>query len=297
LVRGFDLEGEEDRGHSLNYLNECLIKGFNYSLNSSFKFYFHSVETSWPEDTIQTLENIYDAIILKTKRIGHGLGLIKLPWIYKYLISSQTPIEVCPASNQILGYVPDLRTHPAVNYYRSGVPIVIAGDDPGAFGYNELTVDYYLAFMSWGLDLSDLREIANNSIRFSSMSNENKVIGFQKFNLSWTNFIDRSYQKICRDQKEISSSVLIFKDLMPNYGPSSSETEINLYGSGFETAICEDIFCFFGEIKSSGKMVGIYHIKCMTPIIKIENSFKTVNYKILIGNITYQTQLNYTFLN
>ena len=37
-----------------------------------------------------------------------------------------------------------MRNHPAINYYRSGILIVIAGDDPGSFGYNDLTVDYYL---------------------------------------------------------------------------------------------------------------------------------------------------------
>ena len=45
------------------------------------------------------------------------------------------------------------------------MPIVIAGDDPGSFGYNELTVDYYLSFMAWDLNLFDLKKIANNSIR------------------------------------------------------------------------------------------------------------------------------------
>ncbi len=61
--------------------------------------------------------------------------------------------------------MPDLRNHPAVTFYKSGVPIVIAGDDPGGFGYNDLTVDYYLIYMAWGLNLYDLREIANNSIK------------------------------------------------------------------------------------------------------------------------------------
>ena len=49
-----------------------------------------------------------------------------------------------------------MRNHPAVSYYKSGIPIVIAGDDPGSFGYNDLTFDYYLAFMSWGMSSLDL---------------------------------------------------------------------------------------------------------------------------------------------
>ena len=65
-----------------------------------------------------------------------------------------------------------MRSHPAINFYRSGLPIVIAGDDPGSFGYNELTVDYYMAFMAWGLNLADLKIIANNSLIYSTVPDE-----------------------------------------------------------------------------------------------------------------------------
>ena len=73
-------------------------------------------------------------------------------------------IEISLASNKVLNYVEDVRMHPGINYMRSGLRIVLSGDDPGTFGYNELTVDYYLAFMSWSLDLKDLKQLALNNI-------------------------------------------------------------------------------------------------------------------------------------
>ncbi|CAF1347994.1 unnamed protein product [Rotaria sordida] len=173
FVRGYDLVGEEDQGHTLLFHSHNLMEVFN----ESFAPYLHAGETNWPEehilsndvDGVSTFENIYDALIFRTRRIGHGLSLIKRPDLYKYIRQYQIPIEICLASNQILGYTADLRNHPGITYHRSGIPIVLAGDDPGSFGYNQLTVDYYLATMAWALNLADLKQIARNSIQYSSI--------------------------------------------------------------------------------------------------------------------------------
>ena len=54
-------------------------------------------------DETSALNNIYDAIIFKSHRIGHGLGIFKHPNLYQFLKKRNIAIEVCPASNQILG--------------------------------------------------------------------------------------------------------------------------------------------------------------------------------------------------
>ena len=38
-------------------------------------------------------------------------------------------VEVCPMSNYRLGYVDDLRLHPALTYLRDDIPVVICSDD------------------------------------------------------------------------------------------------------------------------------------------------------------------------
>ena len=113
FIRGYDMVGEEDQGHTILFHSESLINAFNYSIisNGSFHLLFHAGETNWPEehlpsnhgDGVSTFENIYDALVLRTRRIGHGLSLAKRPDMYEYIRERQIAIEVCPASNQILG--------------------------------------------------------------------------------------------------------------------------------------------------------------------------------------------------
>lgn len=113
LIRGYDMVGEEDQGHTILFHSDSLMNAFNHSKtsNGSFDLFFHAGETNWPEnqlsstygDSVSTFENLYDALVLRTRRIGHGLGLAKRPDMYEYIREHQIAIEVCPASNQLLG--------------------------------------------------------------------------------------------------------------------------------------------------------------------------------------------------
>lgn len=227
MIRGYDLVGEEDLGHTLLFHSDSLIEAFNYMENGSdntFSLNFHVGETNWPDDfkptldgdDVSTLNNIYDSLLMHTHRIGHGLGFIKHPELYPFIKQNGIAIEVCPTSNQILGFVPDLRSHQALNYFRSGIPIVIAGDDPGSFGYNELAVDYYQVFMAWGLTLADLKEIANNSITYSTIPDEKKLVGYQKFAMEWGQYIDWMYVRACGGPVDLEK--VVFFDMQPNFG-------------------------------------------------------------------------------
>lgn len=190
----------------------------------------------------------------------------------------------------------DLRNHPAINFFRSGIPIVLAGDDPGSFGYNDLTVDYYLAYMAWGLNLYDLKVIANNSIKYSSIPYEIKQVGYQKFETEWNNFIDEIYSSACLRARLIP---LFMKpnisNILPSFGPSNKQVELNIYGIGFEKAICQNISCLFNDFKTEAYMDGIGEIKCFTPILSLSFS-KTIEVQIQIGYEIYQTGFSFTFL-
>ena len=187
----------------------------------------------------------------------------------------------------------DLRNHPAINFFKSGIPIVLAGDDPGSFGYNDLTVDYYLAYMAWGLDLYDLKVIANNSIKYSSIPQEIKQIGYKKFEDQWNKFIDDAFQFVC--SKRDKNSPFNVSNLFPAFGPANKQVELRIFGLGFERAICEKIWCLFNDLKVNAKMIGIGEFKCLTPIVSINISEK-IELKILIGDSIYRTNFSYTFL-
>ena len=178
---GYDLVGEEDAGNAHLFYSDVMLKLHDPDTGKSrIPMYFHVVETSWPHDLkpsvnqesdpLTTMHNVFDTMVLDTKRMGHGLGVIKNPSVVEWLYKNQIPVETCPVSNQILGIIPDIRNHPAMSLYRRGIPIILGSDDPGTFGYDHFTIDWYHIFMAWGLTLVDLKTISYNSVNYSSLA-------------------------------------------------------------------------------------------------------------------------------
>lgn len=189
LLEGFDLVGEEDAGHRTDYfLNEFFKKD---SLENVYKldlpFYFHDGESSLPSDN-----NLYDAILLKSKRIGHGVNLFRFPTLEKIAKDDEICLEVCPLSNQILGYVQNLRMHPASGYINKGIPIAISSDDPQIFNYRGLTYDFWTAYMAWELDLRQLKQLCLNSLIYSGLHGEDREEALKYFRTQWNNWVEES---------------------------------------------------------------------------------------------------------
>lgn len=71
-------------------------------------------------------KNLYCALELGTKRIGHGLALTKHPLLRDTVKQQDIAIELCPVSNKILKYVgSDLRQHPFISFLFEGLPLVV----------------------------------------------------------------------------------------------------------------------------------------------------------------------------
>jgi adenosine deaminase CECR1 len=185
LIIGFDLTEEEDKEHTnLFFINELLeARNKAEQSNITLPLYLHSGESNWTEN-----ENVLDAILLDAKRIGHGIALFKHPLLLQIAKERGIAIEVCPISNQVLGYVADLRNHPAVLYINSGLPVVICPDDPGIWKCT-FSHDFYAAFMAWGLDLRCLKQLAMNSLIYSAMDSEEKERALEFWQKKWAEFI------------------------------------------------------------------------------------------------------------
>ena len=185
LVIGFDLVCEEDKTHTnLYYIDELLnAQKEGEKRGIALPFYLHSGESNRPDD-----ENLYDAILLNSRRIGHGFALVKHPLLMRIVKERDIAIEVCPISNQVMGYIGDLRNHPAVHYINDGLAVVLCPDDPGVMQHT-FSHDYYEAFMAWGLDLKSLKQLAINSLSYSAMNETEKERALKTWEEKWNKFI------------------------------------------------------------------------------------------------------------
>lgn len=116
---GFDLVGQEDLGRPLKSYAEKLK-----DISQKGRFFFHAGETNWFNAAAD--ENLVDAILMNTKRVGHGFSLFRHPVLWAAFKEKDIAIEINPISNQVLHLVQDLRNHPASFYISENIPIVVS---------------------------------------------------------------------------------------------------------------------------------------------------------------------------
>lgn len=150
----------------------------------SMKFYIHGSE-SLEADNI----NLIDAYLLCASRVGHGLNLYHFPDLHKRFIQAEICLEVCPISNQHLGYASDIRSHPATEYLHSGMALALCSDDPAYMENETLTDDFLAAIISWNLHLDDIKQLGINSILYSGLEDPEKYIALGNYNKLWKQFI------------------------------------------------------------------------------------------------------------
>ena len=106
LISGFDMVCEEDYNPKCDTFLEMLYTA-KLKYGDRFKVIMHAGESY-----LRTNTELYDAILLGTKRIGHGFNLIMHPNLIQIVKDEKICLECCPISNKVLGYVTDLRLHP-----------------------------------------------------------------------------------------------------------------------------------------------------------------------------------------
>lgn len=134
-IAGFDIMGEEIKGHPLKYFaaeflefrRQCDEEGLD------IPFLFHCGETL--ETGSEADANLVDALLLNSRRIGHGFALARHPYIMEHMKKRNICLEVCPISNEILGLTPRMNGHAVYNLLANNVHCTVNSDNGTFFRY------------------------------------------------------------------------------------------------------------------------------------------------------------------
>jgi len=192
-VRGFDLVAEEDAGHTTHFHAKEFLKldSLKKETGVELPLYLHDGESNWVSTA-----NLYDAVLLGTKRIGHGFNLFRFPNLLELVKEKDICVEISPLSNQILGYIRDLRMHPASTYLRRGVNCVISSDDPLIFDYQGLSYDFWSVALAWELDLAALKKLTRNSIEYAALTEVEKAQAMKVWEQRWDKFVEDALENM-----------------------------------------------------------------------------------------------------
>lgn len=98
-------------------------------------FLFHCGKTL---ETGTDADDITDAFLLGSKRIGHGSSLSRQPHIMEMMKAQNICLEVCPISDEVLGLTSKVSDHDIYNLLANNVHCTINSDAGTLFRYTFL---------------------------------------------------------------------------------------------------------------------------------------------------------------
>ena len=219
------LVGQEDPGYPLDYFIPELLQPDTSEPTSALPYFFHAGETD--EVGCGPDQNLFDAVLLNTSRIGHGFGLSRHPELRQAiakkvrlaavllqfcgLLHCRWPlnrpyycatircqgiaVEVCPLSNQVLMLVDDLRNHPGPTLWvAEGVmPLTVSPDDPAFWGAVGVSYDWFQFAVASGNEtgLGMLKQLAINSWVHSALNATEVADGLAEWEVRWSAWVER----------------------------------------------------------------------------------------------------------
>lgn len=178
LIAGFDCVGQEGLGRTLADLTPLLFwfKKQCAEAGVDIPFFFHAGECLGDGDSSDN--NLFDAILLGTRRIGHGYSLFKHPLLIDMVKEKKILVESCPISNEVLRLSSSILGHTMPALLARGVAVSLNNDDPCILGYgkNGLTHDFWQCLMGFeNLGLEGLATMAENSIKWCAIEDQKQA--------------------------------------------------------------------------------------------------------------------------
>ncbi|KAF2260166.1 Metallo-dependent hydrolase [Lojkania enalia] len=212
LICGFDLVGAEDRPNHIGFYQKELV-AFQKACKEEdldIPFLFHAgetlLDTGGSKDPANS--NLYDAVLLQAKRIGHGFSLLKHPHLIEKFRKTDTSdgicIELCPISNELLHLCRNIKEHPYPELLAAGIPCTVNSDNPSLFS-NSMSHEFYQIMVgSPSITIHSWKQLAIWSLEYSCLSKPEKRKGLMLLKRSWKQF--------CEDIVDKYESLLTAKD-------------------------------------------------------------------------------------
>ncbi|KKO96942.1 hypothetical protein THAR02_10950 [Trichoderma harzianum] len=205
-IAGFDLVGEEAKGHPIKeFVPELLeFKRQCAAQNLDIPFLFHCGETL--DMGTDTDGNLVDALLLGSKRIGHGFALAKHPYVMQQMKAKGICLELCPISNEILGLTPRVGGHAMYQLLANNVHCTVSSDN-GALFRSSLSHDFYQVMVGKAdMGLFGWKQLAMWSIDHACLNEEEREIMRYEWNQQWNEFlkwVKTTYGDLIKDVAKI----------------------------------------------------------------------------------------------
>ncbi|KAL6803305.1 Metallo-dependent hydrolase [Trichoderma sp. SZMC 28013] len=189
-IAGFDLVGEEAKGHPIKAFGDELLE-FRRECdkqNLDIPFLFHCGETL--DMGTDTDGNLVTALLLQSKRIGHGFALAKHPLIMQAMKAEGICLELCPISNEILGLTPRVGGHSMYQLLANNVHCTVSSDN-GALFRSSLSHDFYQVMVGKAdMGLFGWKQLAMWSIDHACLNEKERENMKYEWNQQWNVFLD-----------------------------------------------------------------------------------------------------------
>ncbi|UKZ57364.1 hypothetical protein TrVGV298_011217 [Trichoderma virens] len=205
-IAGFDLVGEEAKGYPIKeFVPELLeFRKQCAEQNLDIPFLFHCGETL--DMGTDTDGNLVDALLLGSKRIGHGFALAKHPYIMQHMKAKGICLELCPISNEILGLTPRVSGHSMYQLLANNVHCTVSSDN-GALFSSSLSHDFYQVMVGKAdMGLYGWKQLAMWSIEHACLSEKETEKMLNEWNQLWNRFldwVDEEYGHLVKDVAKI----------------------------------------------------------------------------------------------